>query len=54
MLIESHDIISVQYPLTDNGTIRLSGQMGKNDKPLTWNTMYGIGSVSKVLGLRPS
>ncbi len=35
LLIESHDIISVQYALTDNRTIGVSGQIGKNDKPLT-------------------
>ncbi|WP_236703534.1 serine hydrolase domain-containing protein, partial [Paenibacillus xylanivorans] len=50
LLIESTDTISVQYALIDNGKITVSGQTGKNDKPLTKDTLYGIGSVSKVFG----
>ncbi|WP_407944560.1 serine hydrolase domain-containing protein, partial [Paenibacillus xylanivorans] len=50
LLIESTDTISVQYALIDNGKITVSGQTGKNDKPLTKDTLYGIGSVSKIIG----
>ncbi|UNK15894.1 beta-lactamase family protein [Paenibacillus sp. N3/727] len=50
LLIESTHTISVQYALIDNGKIIVSGQTGKNDKPLTKDTLYGIGSVSKVIG----
>ena len=43
---------SVQYALIDNGVITVSGQEGINDmegkKPLTKDTMYAIGSTSKV------
>ncbi|WP_339373039.1 serine hydrolase domain-containing protein [Paenibacillus elgii] len=50
LLINSTDTISVQYALIDNGKITVSGQTGKNDNPLTKDTLYGIGSVSKVFG----
>ncbi|TQR37342.1 serine hydrolase domain-containing protein [Brevibacillus brevis] len=50
LLIDSTETFSVQYALIDNGKITVSGQIGKNDKPLTKDTMYGIGSVSKVFG----
>lgn len=50
LLLESTETFSVQYALIDNGKIIVSGQTGKNDKPLTKDTMYGIGSVSKVFG----
>ncbi|KAA9005871.1 beta-lactamase family protein [Paenibacillus spiritus] len=43
---------SVQYALIDHGRIAVSGEAGKNDeqgqKPLTGDTLYGIGSVSKM------
>ncbi|RJG25155.1 serine hydrolase [Paenibacillus thiaminolyticus] len=52
LLTESYGTISVQYALIDNGKITVSGQTGMNDmegkKPLTKDTMYGIGSTSKV------
>ncbi|WP_106769158.1 serine hydrolase domain-containing protein [Paenibacillus faecalis] len=52
LLTEKYGTTSVQYALIDNGTITVSGQAGLNDmegkKPLTKDTMYGIGSTSKV------
>ncbi|TDL49307.1 class A beta-lactamase-related serine hydrolase [Paenibacillus dendritiformis] len=52
LLTESYGTVSVQYALIDNGKITVSGQTGMNDmegkKPLTKDTMYGIGSTSKV------
>ncbi|MED1904343.1 serine hydrolase [Bacillus thuringiensis] len=52
LLTKSHGVASVQYALIDNGKLILSGQAGKNDmegeKPLTKDTLYGIGSVSKM------
>ncbi|OAB44743.1 serine hydrolase domain-containing protein [Paenibacillus glacialis] len=52
LLTEKYGTISVQYALIDNGKIKVSGQTGINDKagkiPLTKETMYGIGSTSKV------
>ncbi|WP_409179038.1 serine hydrolase domain-containing protein [Brevibacillus fortis] len=52
LLTKSNGTNSVQYALIDNGKIILSGQTGKNDQkgkqPLTKDTQYGIGSVSKV------
>ncbi|MEW9578995.1 serine hydrolase domain-containing protein [Bacillus toyonensis] len=52
LLTKSHGANSVQYALIDNGKLILSGQAGKNDmeggKPLTKDTQYGIGSVSKM------
>lgn len=52
LLTKSYETTSVQYALIDNGKIILSGQIGKNDmegkQPLTKDTLYGIGSTSKV------
>jgi CubicO group peptidase (beta-lactamase class C family) len=52
LLTENYGTISVQYALIDNGRIKVSGQTGLNDKegkiPLTKETMYGIGSTSKM------
>ncbi|MBG9452938.1 beta-lactamase [Lysinibacillus sphaericus] len=52
LLTKSYETTSVQYALIDNGKLILSGQMGKNDmngkQPLTKDTLYGIGSVSKM------
>ncbi|WP_217562542.1 serine hydrolase [Paenibacillus sp. GbtcB18] len=50
LLIKSTKTNSVQYALINNGKITVSGQTGNNDKPLTKDTLYGIGSVSKVFG----
>jgi len=52
LLTKQYGVTSVQYALIDQGKIVVSGQTGKNDAagqiPLTANTMYGIGSTSKV------
>ena len=52
LLTNSYETTSVQYALIDNGKLILSGQTGKNDiegkQPLTKDTLYGIGSTSKV------
>ena len=52
LLTKSYETNSVQYALIDNGQLILSGQAGKNDmkgkQPLTKDTLYGIGSVSKM------
>ncbi|MFJ7887774.1 serine hydrolase domain-containing protein [Lysinibacillus xylanilyticus] len=52
LLTKSYETTSVQYALIDNGKLILSGQTGKNDmngkQPLTKDTLYGIGSVSKM------
>lgn len=52
LLTEAYDTNSVQYALIDHGHIVVSGQFGKNDeqgqRPLTKDTMYGIGSTSKM------
>nr|WP_245864457.1 serine hydrolase domain-containing protein [Paenibacillus donghaensis] len=52
LLTKAYDTNSVQYALIDHGNIVVSGQSGKNDeqglKPLTKDTMYGIGSTSKM------
>ncbi|MGG4495484.1 serine hydrolase domain-containing protein [Brevibacillus reuszeri] len=50
LLLDSTETFSVQYALIDNGKISVSGQIGKNDEPLTKDTLYGIASVSKVFG----
>lgn len=51
-LTENYGVASVQYALIDGGDIVLSGQTGINDPsnhvPLTSDTMYGIGSTSKM------
>lgn len=52
LLTEQYGTTSVQYALIDHGSIKVSGQAGKNDEkgkvPLTPGTMYGIGSTSKM------
>lgn len=52
LLTGQYGTTSVQYALIDQGKIVVSGQSGINDKaekkPLTANTMYGIGSTSKM------
>ncbi|KPN95186.1 serine hydrolase [Lysinibacillus sp. ZYM-1] len=52
LLTESYETASVQYALIDNGKVILSGQTGKHDlkgeQSLTKDTLYGIGSVSKM------
>ncbi len=52
LLTESHGTTSVQYAMIDNGKLILSGQTDKNDmkrkQSLTKDTLYGIGSVSKM------
>ncbi|WP_042161047.1 serine hydrolase domain-containing protein [Paenibacillus gorillae] len=52
LLTEQYGTTSVQYALIDNGKIKVSGHAGLNDLsgkvPLTKNTVYGIGSTSKV------
>ncbi|RKP58349.1 class A beta-lactamase-related serine hydrolase [Cohnella endophytica] len=52
LLTTTYDTNSVQYALIDHGHIVVSGQSSKNDeqglKSLTKDTMYGIGSTSKM------
>ncbi|MGN7359811.1 serine hydrolase domain-containing protein [Paenibacillus sp. SAF-054] len=52
LLTEQYGTTSVQYALIDHGSIKVSGQTGKNDEkgtiPLTPSTLYGIGSTSKM------
>jgi len=52
LLTKAYDTNSVQYAIIDQGNIVVSGQLGKNDeqgqKPLTKDTLYGIGSISKI------
>ncbi|KAA8783707.1 beta-lactamase family protein [Paenibacillus amylolyticus] len=52
LLTETYGVTSVQYALMDQGEIVVSGQTGKNDSkgevPLSSNTVYGIGSTSKM------
>lgn len=52
LLTEQYGTTSVQYALIDNGKITVTGQSGLNDVegkiPLTNETMYGIGSTSKM------
>ncbi|MHA7966211.1 serine hydrolase domain-containing protein [Paenibacillus sp. CAU 1782] len=52
VLTGGYGVYSVQYALFDQGRIVVSGQAGINDEqgqiPLTNETVYGIGSVSKV------
>jgi CubicO group peptidase (beta-lactamase class C family) len=52
ILTKTYDTNSVQYALIDHGNIVISGQSGRNDeqgqKALTKDTMYGIGSTSKM------
>lgn len=53
LLTGTYGTTSVQYALMDGGEIVISGQAGKNDQeaevPLTANTIYGIGSTSKMV-----
>lgn len=53
ILTGEYGVTSVQYALMDAGEIAISGQEGKNDLndkvPLTANTIYGIGSTSKMM-----
>ncbi|MBK3497101.1 beta-lactamase family protein [Viridibacillus sp. YIM B01967] len=53
LLTETYGTTSLQYALIDDGEIVVSGQAGKNDikdkVPLTSNTIYGIGSTSKMV-----
>lgn len=53
VLTESYAATSVQYALMDEGKIVISGQTGTNDLknniPITSETMYGIGSTSKMM-----
>ncbi|GKU78838.1 serine hydrolase [Paenibacillus sp. L3-i20] len=53
LLTETYGNTSVQYALIDDGDIVVSGYAGKNNIkdniPLHSNTMYGIGSTSKVV-----
>lgn len=53
ILTAEYGVTSVQYALMDEGEIVISGQTGKNDLndevPLTANTIYGIGSTSKMM-----
>lgn len=53
ILTETYGTTSVQYSLIDDGEIVISGQAGKNDQnntvPLTADTIYGIGSTSKMV-----
>lgn len=52
LLTEKYGTTSVQYALMDGGNLLASGQTGLNDKagkiPLTKDTLYGIGSTSKM------
>nr|WP_252863475.1 serine hydrolase domain-containing protein [Paenibacillus riograndensis] len=52
LLTKTYGTNSVQYAIIDHGNIIVSGQSGKNDEqgqmPLTKDTMYGIGSTSKM------
>ncbi|WP_017688620.1 serine hydrolase domain-containing protein [Paenibacillus sp. PAMC 26794] len=53
LLTETYGTTSLQYALIDGGEIVVSGHTGKNDindkVPLTANTIYGIGSTSKMM-----
>jgi len=52
LLTKAYSTNSVQYAIIDHGNIVVSGQTGKNDERgqnlLTEDTMYGIGSTSKM------
>lgn len=47
-IVASPDYTSVQYAVIHQNNIVLSGQAGTNDGELTHETVYGIGSVSKM------
>ncbi|WP_430107620.1 serine hydrolase domain-containing protein [Paenibacillus lautus] len=53
LLTETYGTTSLQYALINGGEIVVSSQTGKNDIndkiPLTSNTIYGIGSTSKMM-----
>ncbi|HEY4391943.1 MAG TPA: serine hydrolase domain-containing protein [Paenibacillus sp.] len=52
LLTKSYGTVSLQYALIDHGKIVVSGQSGINhlsdNNPLTADSMYGIGSTSKM------
>ncbi len=52
LLTEQYNVDSVQYALIKDGQIILSGGAGWQDKekqtPVATNTLYGIGSISKI------
>ncbi|UMV46794.1 beta-lactamase family protein [Paenibacillus macerans] len=52
LITQKYQTASIQYALIDQGKITISGQAGLNDAggkiPLTSDTMYGIGSTSKM------
>ncbi|UQZ37367.1 serine hydrolase [Paenibacillus sp. PK3_47] len=52
LLTKAYGTNSVQYALIDHGNLAVSGQSGKNDEqgrtPLTKDTLYGSGSISKM------
>lgn len=52
LITQKYQTASIQYALIDQGKITISGQTGLNDAdgkiPLTSNTLYGIGSTSKM------
>ena len=48
-LVSQYDVASVQYALIDNSKFILSGsKSGSDGETITKDTMYGIGSVSKM------
>ena len=47
-IVANPDYSSVQYAVIHQNNIVLSGQVGNNDGELTHETVYGIGSVSKM------
>ncbi|MBT2216841.1 serine hydrolase [Virgibacillus dakarensis] len=51
-LVSKYDVSGIQYAINDNGSITLSDSAGVYDKatntPVTKETMFGIGSVSKL------
>uniref|UniRef100_UPI00406CA9F0 serine hydrolase domain-containing protein n=1 Tax=Paenibacillus sp. FSL R7-0652 TaxID=2921687 RepID=UPI00406CA9F0 len=53
LLTDTYGITSMQYGLIDHGEIVVSGQTGRNDQkgevPLTSDTIYGIGTTSKMV-----
>ncbi|WP_252233659.1 serine hydrolase domain-containing protein [Clostridium sp. ZS1] len=52
LLVDNYDTTSVQYAVIDSGKIILSDNAGvysrNENRELTKNTMYGIGSISKM------
>lgn len=50
ILLTSTQASSIQYALLDHDKIVSSGVIGKNRGPLSNQTVYGIGSVSKMFG----